>query len=220
MADNRAESVFYAVPPNGRPNRDDQTEALLRQRQERGLRQLLEDHGGRVLSVLRKQLCPPLDSTALDVALNTAAHRAWHSIHTFDPKRGSLPAWFLIVTRNCALRELEREAKHRALELNDWDQSLVHSDEPMAEPMPSRFLADVRRCVADLPPKQRAVIEADLAAVGDVENAAVLAKQLGTSTNSIYVTRNVARKKLKSALQGLGYYRDIPISRNRSGRES
>jgi hypothetical protein len=55
-----------------------------------------------------------------------------------------------------------------------------------------------------LPPLQRAVLQADFEAGGSVP-AEPLAKRFGTTTNSIYVSRQKARKALREAMRELGH---------------
>jgi hypothetical protein len=52
---------------------------------------------------------------------------------------------------------------------------------------------------------QQQVIQADLRS-GDVANAAELALEFKTSTNSIYVSRSNARKALKKGLEAMGLF--------------
>ena len=67
-----------------------------------------------------------------------------------------------------------------------------------------RFLQTLRDCIAQLPRMQRKVIEADLRS-GSVADAGELAETLGTTKNSVYVTRSGARKALRRALTERGY---------------
>ena len=68
-----------------------------------------------------------------------------------------------------------------------------------------RYTAGLRACIEKLPRLQRLIMLADLR-TGDVADAAQLAAEFNTTTNSIYVSRSNARKAVKKGLQQMGLF--------------
>lgn len=188
---------------------DRQTVQLLLARDARGLTRLLEHHGARVRAALRASFGGSLSDSDVDDALSTASYRAWRKVATFDPARGTLRAWFYVVCRNAAL-ELLRARRRAGLELRGDELEQVADPASSADhaelvPEPPRaFTEALRACVADLPRLQRLVVEADLQS-DFVVDADELARRLGTTRNSVYVSRSNARKALKQALLARGF---------------
>lgn len=210
-----------------RDAREREVVALLRARDEGGLRLLLEDVGARVVWWLRREFGRALDDDDIDEAVATGAHRAWRAIDTFDPERGTLRAWFYVICRNAALKGLERQRRGpEVVHLTSWDDvagpaggALGHG--AAAAPRDARdasYASTLRACIAELSPLQRAVIEADLASTDEVAPADELAAELGTTTNSIYNARSLARARLARRMTELGHPRREQQGRGRSGR--
>lgn len=197
-------------PAAGQADRDKETARLLVSGDHEGLRRLLVDHAGRVLGLLRKEFARVLDHQEIDDAVSQASVRIWRAGSRFDPARGSLGAWFLTIARNCARRVLEAKNRHAALALVEDLDSTAAAIGRCAEPAnsdpaaASAFLRDVRACIDALAPQQRAVLLADLAAGGSAPTEE-LARQLNTSRNSIYVSRNMGRRALCAAMAKLGH---------------
>lgn len=184
--------------------------ALLKQRDQSGLRRLLQNYGAKIKWYLRKEFKGSLDDSGVLDALNQAAFRAWRFIDSFDSKKGTLRAWFYKLARNCALSILQQQNRERAhVQVEDWDWpsfAALHTPEDQ-EPTPAhrRFLEDLWTCIGKLSPLQRGIILADLKAGGDAADAGDLAAAFHTSKNSIYVSRSVARKALRDGLILLGH---------------
>lgn len=198
------------IPAAGqRPDRDQDTIRLLMRGDPEALRRILVDHGGVVLGLLRKEFINVLDQQEIEDALSRASMRVWRSGKAYDPSRGSLAAWLYVIARNCARTVLEVKRRDSGLTfLADLDSQASPAPR-VAEPDAHRdpgdhFAEDVRGCIEALPPQQRAVLLADLAA-GGAADTEVLAEQLGTSRNSVYVSRNNGRKALRAALLELGH---------------
>ena len=184
-------------PPSDRPQsapadpeRDAETARLLAALDPEGLRRLLLDHGGKVLWTLRMDFKTVLDASEIDDALSQASERIWRFGGRFDLTRGTLRAWFYVITRNCALRILEAKRHPDAPQLVDDIESLMRSSKSVPEaarsPKSKRFARALHRCIAALPAQQRAIILADLAAGGRADTNH-LVQQLKTSPNTIYV---------------------------------
>ena len=201
------------MPPSAsslEPDGDAEIVRLLGARHDTGLRMLLERYGPITLSALRKSLGNSLDNAELDEAMSTASYNAWRAISTYDSSKGTLRAWFFVIARNAGraiLRDRQRrqwEPRGDAMALMASAATEVAGSEPTANEPHSAFLVALRQCIAKLPRIQRCVIEADLK-TGDVADAAQLASDLNTSKNSIYVSRNTARKTLRRTLDEMGF---------------
>jgi RNA polymerase sigma factor (sigma-70 family) len=182
---------------------------LMNEREATGLRMLLTVHGARARAGLKRRFGGTLSEGEIDEALNTATFRAWRGVHTYDPGKGSLRAWFFVIASN-ASREIVRARRRHEWQLRgeDVEQIADRPDPAELTPMPPpAFLETLRRCIDALPRLQRSIIEADLQN-GDTADAAELAKLLDTTKNSIYVSRSLARKALRRALGDLGCFAD------------
>ena len=176
---------------------------LVEQRDETGLRLLLATHGDRTRSVLKRKLGAHLSDTEIDDALSVATFSTWSAIQRYDPAKGPLRAWFCAIAHNAG-RAILRDRQRRAWEtVGDRADRLADMAEQSISP-PKAFLDTLRLCIRKLPRMQRRIIEADLES-GDVADAGELAKSLGTTKNSVYVSRNSARKSLRRALLERGY---------------
>lgn len=201
-------------------DRDGATAALLAAKDPEGLRRLLADHGGRIRLVLRKDY-PVLDTSEIDDALNQAALRAWRAGHRYDPKKGTLRAWFFTITRNCALRTLRAKTQLGLTFVDNLDFLTPRTGGLSTQnPKRQKFIRELHRLIETLPGQQRAVILADLAA-GGAADTKQLALDLDTTPNSIYVSRAKARKFLRSSLEAFDQTpRDKPEKEGRAAEEA
>jgi RNA polymerase sigma factor (sigma-70 family) len=190
-------------------DRDAITARLLHAGNPEGLRRLLRDHGGHVRWLLRRTFHSVLDASEIDDAMNLATVRAWRSPHAYQEGFGNLGAWFFVITRNCARRLLHNKKKAGALTfVEDLDSSAMnHEPQESPDDARRRFTIDLHRCIERLPPQQREVILADLAA-GGIADTEELMEVLDTSKNSIYVSRANAKKTLRIEMQKLGHFLD------------
>lgn len=188
--------------------RDRETVRLLKNRRPEGLHQVLTNYGPKVRWYLRKEFRGTLDEPEIDEAINLAAHRVWRWATDYDETKGTLRAWFYMISRSCALSVLRRESRQRrAQKVEDWDHTTVLIAQPSREaPSPThrKFIEDLRFCIDKLAPLQMSIIKADLR-TGDVADAGELAKTHRTTKNSIYASRSIARKRLKKELIKLGH---------------
>jgi RNA polymerase sigma factor (sigma-70 family) len=190
---------------------DDRIRRLLAGRHPDGLQLLLNRYGASVRWWLRREYGQALSDVELDETLNLAAFAVWRSFRTFDPKRGTLRAWFYVIARRSAIGVMRREMKARTKPLpEDLDMGLLARFRRRSEPTDppdeeqERFLAALRECVRCLARQQRAVIQADLQSE-DVAETEALAEALGTSANAVYATRSMARKALRKCLKTKGH---------------
>ena len=170
---------------------------------EEGLRRLLEDYAGRVRGALRKGFGHVLDDLEIDEAMSQAALRIWRTRSGFDARRGPLPAWFVVIARNCARRILAGRRRHDCARLTDVatpDGQDAQTAEGVGARAAAPLLQVVTSCIDALEPRQRAVLLADMAA-GGVAPTAQVAAELCITPNSVYVARSTGRKALREALQ-------------------
>lgn len=193
------------------PDPDDEIIRLMRDRQNIGLRTLLERYGGVTRRALRKTLGNALDDAEIDEAMSTASYNAWRAIDTYERGKGTLRAWFFVIARNAGRAILRTrqgrrwEPRSDAIATARADMPRAFFDEAEPDARQSAFLRALRASIARLPRLQRKVIEADLRS-GDVADAEQLASELRTSKNSIYVSRNNARKKLRNLLGEMDHH--------------
>lgn len=173
-----------------------------------GLRHLVEDHAASTLAGLRRAFARFLPATEIEDALTAALVRIWEQPDRFDPGLGAIRAWLFVVARNSALSTVRRRQRQlRDLSIEDFDALLARLATTPAEQERLRRIADVHGCLSELPPMQRAVLLADLAANG-TESSTVLAQRLGTSPTAIYSARHRGRAELARMMQRLGHYVD------------
>jgi RNA polymerase sigma factor (sigma-70 family) len=180
---------------------DSEIVAMLAERTEDGIRQLLRAHGPRVKWLLRDRFGHVLVEPDLAAVLNEATFKAFRAIGTFDVSKGTLRGWFWQIAANAARNMLRGELRHAHQELRydpyeDGRCPACLEDEPP----PSQALADLREAISALPELQRKVIEADLAS-GDIASAAWLAGKFSTSEASIYKARSRARENMRKILR-------------------
>ena len=190
--------------PERQQERDTVTVALLAARDPEGLARLLGDHGGLVRACLRMEFGNALDDLEIDEAMNSMVINVWRS-HSFDATKGTLRAWATVIARNCALQILRLRMRRSIPSRPDLDHfAVAPPNQKLSLSERERQRADLHECMKRLPPLQRAVLQADFDAGCSVP-AEPLAKKFGTTTNSIYVSRQKARKALREAMRELGH---------------
>lgn len=183
--------------------------------EEDGLRALIRDHGPRVRGFLKKRF-PQVWEDAWQLALIRVVDKIDH----FDPAKGALRTWFLKLAQNCARSLMRAERPHACAEAHadiehDARRPVEQPPSPKQRREAERRAEQIREAIAALPPKEKRIIEADLAywrgATGpdEVAPAERLAEVWGdTSANAIHQARHRARKKLREELIRRGLYRE------------
>lgn len=172
-----------------------------------GLRLFLKRYGGRIKGFLVKFYASVLQEGELDEARNAAAYNIWRFAERYDEGKGALPSWCIRIAQRAAQSIVRREMKYRSKNL-EYDVSYDPAGDPPAEETVEALdrsadprLEDLHRAIETLPPLQKAIIKADLAAGDGLADAGRLAEIHGTSKNSIYVSRSKARENLKRQAQ-------------------
>lgn len=185
------------------PTADDDIALLMMEREEAGLRALLQVHGPAVKGSLRRTYRAVLSPEELEEVFNQAAANAWRNIGQFDDARGTLGAWFLAIARNAAIdyiRQGERQAvvlvEDPSEYVDPWSVAEDFSDDPVLK----EIIEAVDHIVYHvLSPQQREVILADMAADGQANNER-LADRLGTSVAAVHTARSKAHKRISEEL--------------------
>jgi len=172
-------------------------------KEEEGLRLLLECHGGKVNSYLKKKFSNILSDIEINEALYEAARKVWDKIESYDEDKGKLGAWFLIIARNCANDIISRESKFEATELTE--SSIVVDGIPLEiskteSKKITKLKKELKNAIKELPLTQKSIIEADLIAENGKASATRLAEIHGTTAGSIRGSRHKAIKNLEKKL--------------------
>lgn len=169
-----------------------------------GLRRLLCDHAGRVLTLLAQDFAGLLDQNRLEEAIGEALFLAWQGGERYHPERGSVRAWLFAIARNRARKMVARLSRDEVEFVADIDQAATHESAGEATTMAKETLAAMQVCLEQLAPRQRDVLLADLASDGQASTGD-LASQMNISRNAVYQARRDGRLALRSALKRRGY---------------
>jgi len=189
--------------PDGEVTVSDSDIALMMaMKDEEGLRLFLQRYGGPMKAYLKKYYAHVLQEHERDEAFNWAVHNIWRFAERYHEGKGKLASWSFRITQRAAQSVIRREVKFcsknreyeeefdpadPSSETNGVNQ-LFGTDDPRWE--------HVLKAIDTLPPLQKAIIQADLAADGTA-NAQRLSEIHGSPIGSIYVSRNKAHKTLK-----------------------
>jgi len=171
---------------------DQQIARWMRQGESRGFTLLMQHYGGRVAGFLRQRF-PSFDEQAIHDVLADAMLALADS---FDPTRGSLAAWFLLLAHQRAVSRLRADRSEP-----QWESWTSDCEPAAADATPLEHLAtherllEVEKIVRSLPALEQAVVEADWEE-GRAVSAQELATRLQTTAGSIYAARRRARQKL------------------------
>jgi RNA polymerase sigma factor (sigma-70 family) len=182
-------------------------------KEEEALSEVLGLYGAMVKGWLIKRFSSDLQPAEIDEAFNVAIFNLWRFAHKFDKSKGSLGGWFLRIAQRAALSVLRREKEHQAKHL-EYDpaydpagECLDSSEDPSPDKQTKKRLKDLNEVIDALPPLQRAIKRADIAA-GGTADAGRLAEIHGTSNNSIYVSRAKGHEAIKNGMLICGHYQD------------
>jgi RNA polymerase sigma factor (sigma-70 family) len=168
---------------------------------EDGVRLLLEHHGGRVADALRHRYRDLLSEDEVWECIYDASYKAWRSADSFDPEKGTLGGWLYRIAQRAAIDVLAGRHQEPMQSLSNYDPpDALGSDSDSDEGEPTvakeRLLGMLAQAIDELPPLQRSVIRADLAA-GTEADEDRLAQLYDTSRNSIRVSRYKAHHNLR-----------------------
>jgi len=121
---------------------------------EAALATLYDRYSGLVYAVVLRVL---RDAGAAEEILQDIFYQLWQRAAQFDPSRGSLPGWLLVVARNRAISRLRRHEPSAGEELLENTVSLpVQLENALAQ---RQLLGKVRGVLETLPQPQREALE-------------------------------------------------------------
>lgn len=181
---------------------------------EEALSYVIRHYGPKVMGALRSKFGNFMSEYVLEDAIHRAAFSVWRNASKYDDSKGSLGGLFY----KCAVNEVinilreGEQAPHVSLdELDEQGDGELYSRAEadgtrQLTPEKQKLYKDLYEVIAGLPGHQRVIMEADLAAGCDADTT-YLAESLHTSNNSIYVSRNKAREKVRQEMKKRGHFR-------------
>lgn len=124
------------------------------QRDESALAALYDRYAAMLSSVLNRIL---RDTQAAEEILQDIFYQLWRSAAQFDPSRGTLPGWLLVIARNRAISRLRRHDPSSGDELGE--NTVVVACSLESDVAQQQMLGKVKGALDHLPKEQRAVIE-------------------------------------------------------------
>jgi len=124
------------------------------QRDEAALEALYDRYAGLLSSVLNRIL---RDTQAAEEILQDIFFQLWRTAPQFDPARGSLPGWLMVIARNRAISRLRHHNPAAGEELLENTVSLPFNLE--GEIAQKELLGRVKGAIEALPKEQRATVE-------------------------------------------------------------
>lgn len=191
---------------------DDDTIVLqMLDRQEEGLRALVQVHGPYIRGFLRNRWGRYLDDLELQAVFNVATWKAWKYIGRYDDKKKELRTWYALIAHRAAATARQQRKKKEAAALEDhptYDPGKEREADAVRSPVNTKRLADLEAVINALPGLQQRIIRADLADASGQADSMCLSRQWGNPVNSIEVSRNKARKKIAEEMRVRGHFRD------------
>lgn len=133
------------------------------------------------------------DNGAAEEILQDIFYQVWRTAEKFDPRRGSLPGWLVVVTRNRAISKLRRRSAIGGDELNENAVACKINLESAASQ--NQLLGRVRGAMESLPEGQREAIElAYFEGMTHSEIACKTGEALGTVKTRIRSALEVLRR--------------------------
>jgi RNA polymerase sigma-70 factor, ECF subfamily len=124
------------------------------QRDQAALAALYDRYAGMLSSVLNRIL---RDTQAAEEILQDIFFQLWRNPSRFDPARGSLPGWLMVIARNRAVSRLRRHNPAAGDELAETAAvSTVNVETAAAQ---QQLIDRVKGALGSLPAEQRAAIE-------------------------------------------------------------
>jgi RNA polymerase sigma-70 factor (ECF subfamily) len=124
------------------------------QRDEAALAALYDRYAGMLSSVLNRIL---RDNQAAEEILQDIFYQLWCTGSRFDPARGSLPGWLLVIARNRAISRLRRRNPAAGEEI--LENTVVMPCDLESNAAQQQLLTRVKGALESLPKEQRAAVE-------------------------------------------------------------
>ena len=159
---------------------------------ESALSTLYDRYSSMLFSMLMRIL---KDTSAAEEILQDLFLQLWRNPSRFDPSRGSLPAWLLVIGRNRAISRLRSRERREVSEDSDgFSMDSIPSPGNIEEEAQRSQLAQrLRSAMATLPPEQREAVElAYFEGMSQTEIATRTGSPLGT-----------VKSRVRTAMQSL-----------------
>jgi RNA polymerase sigma-70 factor, ECF subfamily len=163
------------------------------QRDEAALAALYDRYAGMLSSVLNRIL---RDTQAAEEILQDIFYQLWCGASRFDPARGSLPGWLLVIARNRAISRLRRRNPAAGEEI--LENTVVMPFDLESSAAQQQLLARVKGALESLPKEQRAAVE--LAYFEGMTHSEI-AEQTGDPLGTVKTRLRSAIETLKRNLQ-------------------
>ena len=158
---------------------------------ESALSELYDRYSGLVFSEVKRIL---RDDGAAEEILQDLFYQIWQTASRFDPRRGSLPGWLVVVARNRAISRIRRKSgKGEELPENAVDLSV----DLESSSTQNLLVEKVRRVLSGLPDGQRLAVEfAYFEGLSHSEIALKTGEPLGTIKTRIRSAMETLKKVL------------------------
>ncbi len=195
-----------------RPEPDDKTIiSQILNRNEEGLAALIRVHLPRVKAALEGRYRRVLDGEEVETVLQEVLWKLWAEPTAYDPGKGRLGPWLIRVADNAAkdlLKGAGRKQMRRALLKDPDDLALVPSSDgatsgAVPTPRQNEWLKVLMEVRQSLPPRQKEIIDADLAAGGQADSLR-LAERLGIAKGAVQVARSKAWGRIREEFKRRG----------------
>jgi RNA polymerase sigma-70 factor (ECF subfamily) len=166
-------------------------------RDENALALLYDRYSALVCAVVTRIL---RDASAAEEILQDVFYQLWRTAARFDPARGSLPGWLLVVARNRAISRLRQRGPDRH---EDDSSETLESTVPEPFPLESaiaqqQMMGKVKGALQTLPVEQRQAVE--LAYFEGMTHSEI-AKKTGDPLGTVKTRLRSAVEVLKRTLQ-------------------
>jgi RNA polymerase sigma-70 factor (ECF subfamily) len=166
------------------------------QRDEAALAAVYDRYAGMLSSVLNRIL---RDTQAAEEILQDVFYQLWSNAARFDPARGSLPGWLLVIARNRAISRLRRHNPAAGEEI--LENTVVMPCDLESSAAQQQLLARVKGALDVLPHEQRAAIElAYFEGMTHSEIAERTGDPLGTVKTRLRSALETLRRNLQSTM--------------------
>ena len=163
------------------------------QRDEAALAALYDRYAGMLSSVLNRIL---RDNQAAEEILQDIFYQLWCTGSRFDPARGSLPGWLLVIARNRAISRLRRRNPAAGEEI--LENTVVMPCDLESNAAQQQLLTRVKGALESLPKEQRAAVE--LAYFEGMTHSEI-AERTGDPLGTVKTRLRSAIETLKRSLQ-------------------